>query len=86
MACQFLGVTFTRSKESFSAGLQKDFDLAAAGQCNYMCVGNSYSYTLKVLAQDKSFPPAEAGAPATFYCPISFRVLRDPVMLPTGQT
>ena len=86
MTCQFLGVAFTGSKESFSAGLQKDLDLAAAGQCNNVCGGNSHSYALKVLAQDMSFPPAEAGAPATFYCPISFRVLRDPVMLPTGQT
>ncbi|KAK9816536.1 hypothetical protein WJX72_001652 [[Myrmecia] bisecta] len=29
---------------------------------------------------------SEAGAPATFFCPISFKVFRDPVMLPTGQT
>ena len=29
---------------------------------------------------------AEAGAPATFFCPISFKCFRDPVLLPTGQT
>jgi hypothetical protein len=28
----------------------------------------------------------EAGAPEAFFCPISFKLLRDPVMLPTGQT
>lgn len=29
---------------------------------------------------------AEAGAPETFFCPISFHFFRDPVLLPTGQT
>lgn len=29
---------------------------------------------------------AEAGAPETFFCPISFHLFRDPVLLPTGQT
>ena len=28
----------------------------------------------------------EAGAPDAFFCPISFRLFRDPVMLATGQT
>ncbi|CAL8467415.1 g6953 [Coccomyxa elongata] len=28
----------------------------------------------------------EAGAPEAFFCPISFKIFRDPVMLSTGQT
>ncbi|KAK9835214.1 hypothetical protein WJX81_006329 [Elliptochloris bilobata] len=28
----------------------------------------------------------EAGAPDVFFCPISLKLLRDPVLLPTGQT
>lgn len=28
----------------------------------------------------------EAGAPEAFFCPISFKMFRDPVMLSTGQT
>jgi hypothetical protein len=28
----------------------------------------------------------EAGAPEAFFCPISFKLFRDPVILPTGQT
>ena len=28
----------------------------------------------------------EAGAPEGFFCPISLKLFRDPVMLPTGQT
>lgn len=28
----------------------------------------------------------DAGAPEGFFCPISLKLFRDPVMLPTGQT
>ena len=35
---------------------------------------------------DLDIAAAEAGAPATFFCPISYAVLRDPVLLSTGQT
>lgn len=28
----------------------------------------------------------DAGAPEAFFCPISFKMFRDPVMLSTGQT
>ena len=28
----------------------------------------------------------EVGAPEGFFCPISLKLFRDPVMLPTGQT
>lgn len=37
-------------------------------------------------SNDLDVQAAEAGAPATFFCPISFRCFRDPVLLPTGQT
>ena len=38
-----------------------------------------------------SIPDIEAatvdlGAPQTFFCPISYHLFRDPVLLPTGQT
>ena len=29
---------------------------------------------------------AEAGAPRHFFCPISMQLMRDPVMLPSGQS
>ena len=37
-------------------------------------------------SNDLDVHAAEAGAPATFFCPISFKCFRDPVLLPTGQT
>ena len=37
-------------------------------------------------SNDLDVRAAEAGAPATFFCPISFKCFRDPVLLPTGQT
>ena len=37
-------------------------------------------------SSDLDVRAAEAGAPATFFCPISFKCFRDPVLLPTGQT
>lgn len=37
-------------------------------------------------SNDLDVQAAEAGAPATFFCPISFRCFRDPVLLSTGQT
>lgn len=38
------------------------------------------------LESDVDSRAAEAGAPETFFCPISFHLFRDPVLLPTGQT
>lgn len=37
-------------------------------------------------SNDLDVRAADAGAPATFFCPISFKVFRDPVLAPTGQT
>lgn len=37
-------------------------------------------------SNDLDVRAAEAGAPATFFCPISFKLFRDPVLAPTGQT
>jgi len=44
-----------------------------------------------VLGNEASIPDIEAaavqlGAPQTFFCPISYHLFRDPVLLPTGQT
>ena len=37
-------------------------------------------------SNDLDVRAADAGAPATFFCPISFKCFRDPVLLPTGQS
>lgn len=46
-------------------------------------VGAGYSSFSK---SDLDTAAMEAGAPEGFFCPISLKLFRDPVMLPTGQT
>ena len=36
--------------------------------------------------EDLDVAAAEAGAPGQFFCPISYTIMRDPVLLSTGQT
>lgn len=47
---------------------------------------NKESEMPEKLESDVDSRAAEAGAPETFFCPISFHLFRDPVLLPTGQT
>lgn len=41
---------------------------------------------MEIGSKDVDAEAADAGAPRHFFCPISMHIMRDPVMLPTGQS
>ncbi|CAL5219472.1 g1307 [Coccomyxa viridis] len=53
------------------------------GTCSDTLIAARYSSFSK---SDLDTAAMEAGAPEGFFCPISLKLFRDPVMLPTGQT
>ena len=80
-----MGPTHGTRNHASNFALQRDSGVTVQSEKWSQCNGDDAGYS-SFSKGDLDTAAMEAGAPEGFFCPISLKLFRDPVMLPTGQT